>query len=115
VNKAHSELIVLVTPELVSPIPAGKPVPDLTRPLKFLDDKGTLSSPPRTPGEEVTGAVPKPAKRNEISVQELESIEKQQQTAAPATPSPTLAGPMNVTGPLDVPVTGTTPAARPPK
>ena len=34
--KTNTELIVLVTPEIVSPIPAGAPLPDLKFPSKFL-------------------------------------------------------------------------------
>jgi len=35
-TKANSELIVIVTPEIVSPIPAGDPLPSLKFPGKFL-------------------------------------------------------------------------------
>jgi pilus assembly protein CpaC len=35
-NRTNTELIVIVTPELVAPIPAGQPVPDLKIPTKFL-------------------------------------------------------------------------------
>lgn len=35
-SKNDTELIVIVTPEIVSPIPAGKPLPDLNYPQKFL-------------------------------------------------------------------------------
>lgn len=33
---SKTELLVIVTPELVTPIPAGEPVPQLVMPLKFL-------------------------------------------------------------------------------
>jgi len=35
-KRTNTELMVLVTPELVAPIPAGAPVPDLKYPVKFL-------------------------------------------------------------------------------
>ena len=35
-KRTNTELIVLVTPEVVAPIPAGAPVPDLKYPVKFL-------------------------------------------------------------------------------
>ncbi len=35
-SKTNTELIVLVTPEIVSPIEAGKPLPELKLPVKFL-------------------------------------------------------------------------------
>ena len=57
VNKSNSELLVMVTPELVRPIPKGQPLPDLHRPSKFLPPN-TSSTPPRTPGIDVTGPVP---------------------------------------------------------
>jgi pilus assembly protein CpaC len=36
INKNNTELIVLVTPEIVRPIPKGAPLPDLNRPSEFL-------------------------------------------------------------------------------
>ncbi len=35
-NKTNTELIVIVTPEIVAPMPAGAPLPDLNYPVKFL-------------------------------------------------------------------------------
>jgi pilus assembly protein CpaC len=37
VNHTNTELIVLVTPEIVNPIPVGAPVPDVKFPDKFLE------------------------------------------------------------------------------
>jgi pilus assembly protein CpaC len=37
-----TELIVIVTPEVVSPIPAGAPVPDLKYPLKFMPPNSNI-------------------------------------------------------------------------
>ena len=37
VSKQNTELIVIVTPELVHPIPAGQPVPELHYPRQFLE------------------------------------------------------------------------------
>ena len=37
-NRTNSELLVLVTPELVRPIPPGQPVPEVKMPLEFLRD-----------------------------------------------------------------------------
>ena len=56
INKSNTELLVIVTPEIVRPIPKGSPLPDLNRPRPFL--------PPNTPGRmsqpgiESTGPVP---------------------------------------------------------
>jgi pilus assembly protein CpaC len=52
-SKANTELIVLVTPEIVQPIPVGIAVPGLTMPRPFLEDGATTV--PRTPGTEITG------------------------------------------------------------
>jgi pilus assembly protein CpaC len=49
----NSELLVIVTPELVQPIPAEAPLPDLIRPSPFL--KGAPQDELRTPGVGVTG------------------------------------------------------------
>jgi pilus assembly protein CpaC len=54
ITKNNSELLVMVTPELVQPVPKDKPVPDLNWPKKFLPPN-TASTAPRTPGIDVTG------------------------------------------------------------
>ncbi|HSW50234.1 MAG TPA: pilus assembly protein N-terminal domain-containing protein, partial [Bryobacteraceae bacterium] len=60
-SKNNTELLVLVTPEIVRPIPAGQPVPEIRMPLPFME--GTSTQAPRTPGMDVTGPVPvKPLK-----------------------------------------------------
>jgi pilus assembly protein CpaC len=80
-NRTNSELLILVTPELVAPIPADKPAPDLERPLKFMEGPGVMTTPPRTPGADVTGPPAVKPRRTEIPVQELESIELNQKSA----------------------------------
>jgi pilus assembly protein CpaC len=55
-NKSDTELLVVVTPELVRPIPAGGKVPEVPMPLPF--GKGTPEHAPQTPGADVTGAPP---------------------------------------------------------
>jgi pilus assembly protein CpaC len=56
VTKQNTELIVIVTPELVRPIPAGQPVYELKYPTPFL--KPNTGTDPRTPGIDSTGPVP---------------------------------------------------------
>ncbi len=82
ISKSNSELIVVVTPELVTPIPKEQQAPDLTYPRKWLDDKGVPTQAPRTPGTDKTGAPPVPAARTEISVQEMEKIQADEQKEA---------------------------------
>jgi pilus assembly protein CpaC len=53
-NKTNTELMVIVTPEIVAPIPAGQPLPALKYPDKFLPSNSNM--PMTTPGADVTGA-----------------------------------------------------------
>jgi pilus assembly protein CpaC len=53
-NKTNTELMVIVTPEIVAPIPAGQPLPALKYPDKFLPSNSNI--PMTTPGASVTGA-----------------------------------------------------------
>lgn len=55
-TKQNTELMVIVTPEFVRPIPAGQKVPSLNFPVPFLPpNTGSAMS---TPGKNVTGQVP---------------------------------------------------------
>ena len=56
VTKQNTELIVIVTPELVRPVPAGQPVFELKYPTPFL--KSNTGQYPRTPGLNATGPAP---------------------------------------------------------
>lgn len=84
-TRHNSELMILITPELVRPIPAGGAVPEIALPEKFLS--GTAKAAPRTPGAEVTGTVPTPPVRRDIPLEEFLAIEKQK-AAAPASLAP---------------------------
>jgi pilus assembly protein CpaC len=53
-TKTNTELIVIVTPEIVNPIPAGAPLPEIKYPEKFLPSNSGI--PMTTPGAEGTGA-----------------------------------------------------------
>jgi pilus assembly protein CpaC len=54
--KSNTELIVIVTPQIVYPMPVGAPLPQLKYPDKFLPSNSNM--PMTTPGAEVTGAKP---------------------------------------------------------
>src|ERR1700686_2698265 len=84
-TKNNSELLVMVTPELVRPIPKDAPRPDLKRPGSFLPPN-TSSNPPRTPGMEVTGPVP--TKAPPQAAVPMEDLIKSMQTEQPAPASP---------------------------
>jgi pilus assembly protein CpaC len=79
-NRSNSELIVIVTPELVTPIKKGQPTPELKTPLTFLEGPGISNTPPRTPGVETTGPVR--VVKGAISVQEMEKIQREDQARA---------------------------------
>src|ERR1035437_1151289 len=53
-NKQNNELLVIVTPEIVRPIPAGQALPHLDNPKPLMGP----DSIPRTPGLSSTGPVP---------------------------------------------------------
>jgi pilus assembly protein CpaC len=53
-NRTNTELLVIVTPEIVAPIPAGQPLPALKYPAKFLPPNSGI--PMNTPDANVTGA-----------------------------------------------------------
>ena len=69
-QKNNSELLVIVTPEIVRPIPAGQPVPQLNYPIPFLAPN-TAGTAPRTPGVETTGPVPVHPPQETIPMEEL--------------------------------------------
>jgi pilus assembly protein CpaC len=82
VSKNSSELLVLITPELVRPIPAGQPLPVVERPVPFLG--GEPGAAPRTPGMEVTGPVPVTPTQGTVPVEQL----RKQEQPAPAAAAP---------------------------
>jgi pilus assembly protein CpaC len=105
-TKSNTELLVLVTPELVRPIPAGQPLPDIKLPQPPL--KGTDKEAPRTPAISATGPVPDQI----VPVEQLKAMEKAgeapaqtapalQLLAAPQIPVPQNAGTM--TTPIPAP------------
>jgi len=57
-TKTNTELIVIVTPEIVNPIDAGTPVPELKYPEGFLPPNSPI--PMHTPDTKVAGAAPAP-------------------------------------------------------
>jgi pilus assembly protein CpaC len=75
----NSELLVIVTPEIVRPIPAGQTVPDLNYPKAFMPDNTTI--PLHHPDSSITGEVPAPPAQT-IPVELL--LQQQKQTDSPA-------------------------------
>lgn len=68
-SRSKTELLVVVTPEIVHPIPEGQPVPEVAMPKEFMQ-KGTTAAP-RTPGVESTGAAPVKPVLQSVPVEQL--------------------------------------------
>ena len=92
VSKTNTELIVIVTPELVRPIPAGEPLPALNYSRPFLPPN--TSGDPRTPGIDITGPVPVSPPNAAIP------IEKLLQSMKPAIPATSQGVPPTPAAPL---------------
>ena len=78
-SKDNSELLVIVTPEVVRPIPVGQPVPELNYPQPFM--KSNSSLPMQQPGIDKTGPVPVEPSAKIIPVEQLVQSQKQGQAA----------------------------------
>jgi len=98
ISKNNSELLVIITPELVRPIPAGQPLPELTRPTPFLPTNSQI--PLRHPGIDKTGPVPVKSPNETLPYEMLAEPPKQGQPMAPVL--------------LMLPPGSTVPAATPP-
>ncbi len=74
-QKNNSELLVIVTPEIVRPIAASQPIPELNFPRPFMAPN-TPGSPDRTPGMETTGPVPVHPPQDTIPVEQLIQLQR---------------------------------------
>jgi pilus assembly protein CpaC len=84
-SKDNSELLVIVTPEVVRPIPAGHPVPELNYPQPFMKNNSPV--PPQQPGIDQTGPVAERPRLESIPLEQLvQSLQQQQAAQAPVTP-----------------------------
>lgn len=68
-NRTNTELMVIVTPELVHPMPAGKQIAGPNFPVPFLPPNST--TPMSTPGKEVTGPIAAAAPNAPIPMESL--------------------------------------------
>jgi pilus assembly protein CpaC len=96
VSKTNTELIVIVTPELVRPIPAGQPLPGLKFTAPFM--KPNTGTDPATPGPSVAGPVPVEPQQTIPFEKLMESLRPPaaapaQQSAAPVPQPSTSAAP----------------------
>jgi pilus assembly protein CpaC len=83
ISRNNSELLVIVTPEIVRPIPAGQPAPSLNYPTPFMPSNTKAEM--RQPGLSQTGPVPVQAPADSVPVEELAQQQKQGQ--APPNPA----------------------------
>ena len=110
-NKSNTELIVIVTPEIVRPIPEGQPLPEIVMPVPFLPGR---KDPPRTPPVSVTGPVSVKPPRPSVPHEELAQSEKQTPSTPGGAPSLLQFVPMPVLAPGAAPAAPTAPAAAAP-
>ena len=68
-TRSNTELLVIITPEVVRPIPAGQPVPSLKYQLPFLETNSGIEM--RQPGLQQTGPVPVRPASDSIRIEEL--------------------------------------------
>jgi pilus assembly protein CpaC len=76
-TKTNTELLIIVTPEIVAPIPAGVPLPQVNYPVPFMASNS--NHPMTNPGPSVTGAKPLPDTPPSMPVEKLiESMKPEQ-------------------------------------
>jgi pilus assembly protein CpaC len=103
VTRSNSELMIIITPELVRPTPAQQVVPELKWTVPFMSNNSDF--PMRQPGMDKTGPVPVTPPNPTLPIEQLiqQQIKPGQPSAAPSVPAAAPA-------PAQVP----TPAAAPP-
>jgi pilus assembly protein CpaC len=79
-SRKNSELLVMVTPEVVRPLPSDQTPPDLNWPKKFMEPN---SEHPRHPGIDKTGPVPVKSAVHDVPMEQLVEQQKQGQAAPP--------------------------------
>jgi pilus assembly protein CpaC len=71
-TKSNTELFVMVTPELVAPVPEGVKAAEVKMPHPFM--QGTAAAAPQQPGPNVTGPVPPLSTVDSLPIEELKSL-----------------------------------------
>lgn len=94
-SKSNSELLVIVTPELVRPIPANQRLPELTYTTSFLEPNSHV--PLRQPGIDKTGPLPihppHPSMPVEQLIQQMEKVKGNPAPQMPNSQPPLMMGP----------------------
>jgi len=71
VAKSNSELLIVVTPELVNPIPAGQKVPDVAMQQPFM--KGTATAAPQQPHDTGGDKTADSWRRDSLPIEEMKA------------------------------------------
>jgi pilus assembly protein CpaC len=90
VTRNHSELLVVVTPELVQPIPAGVKTPELPMPLPFLPD--SAKSKPQNPAVDPAEAARQLARPAMAPIESIKAAQAASNAASAPAPSSTSFG-----------------------
>lgn len=109
-SKNNSELLVVVTPEIVRPLDSTMKAPELTFTEPFMPP--TNSTPLQQPGPAVTGAPPALPKKQSLPLEQLlQQMQRERSLSPAATPGapgqPGTTGTPGMTGPATGPATGT--------
>ncbi len=123
VQKSDDELLVLVTPQIVAPIPGGIKPPEVKMPMPFL--KGPENAP-QNPVGTFPGQAPLPS-FGSLPVEQIKSLNATSAPAAPSAPAPLMVvRPVEVTPPdsqsnppnsgsgPNPPTSGSAPSSNPP-
>jgi pilus assembly protein CpaC len=81
VKRSHTELLVIITPEIVRPIPSDQPVPEVTFTLPAMTSSSDMLL--RHPGLEKTGPVPVKPPAESMPIELLAPPKKAQTTPPP--------------------------------
>lgn len=85
-TKSNSELLIMVTPEIVQPLAVGVKPPEVAMPVPFL--KGAPTTAPRQPGTDPAAAPPNIYKRDFLPIEELKSVPAAPSGNANTAPAP---------------------------
>jgi pilus assembly protein CpaC len=89
ITKSNSELIIIITPEIVRPIPSQQPVPELKWTVPFMTNNSAF--PMRQPGMDSTGPVPVHPPAQTLPLEQL--LQQQKLIQAPPINTPLTNGP----------------------
>jgi pilus assembly protein CpaC len=95
-SRNNSELLVIITPEVVRPIPVGQPLPELKMTAPFMTKNSDIEM--RTPGVDKTGPVPVKPQVDSMPVEQLVQQRKEGQPA-PAANTPMMLIPVPAQAP----------------